>query len=422
MKYTRFIMAMVILIMSVSLFSEEYQDLTAVGKKNLRSANMHLGGGRFEKALPLYLEVVNENGNHIEALENLSGIYYDKKGDYYGASEYIDKASAAIDLELEAFEKMIEEKPQKEKKIRKKMEPLVEKKEHLALLKKGCWVNLFKSAKGKFDFANKFYTMNPETLDLTDATTVESINEMLMRIGPDTITDENQMTIEEITAKFDVIMDESISDYEKLYTYAPDSTNTIKMLAYAYNVKGNEDKEIEYFIKAAEADTSDELVRQKLGNIFFSKDDNENAVIWFEEAKIVNPENIDNYNNLGIVYSAMDNKEKALENYEEVVKLNPDDLNTIINISNISNGLGDVNKSIDYLKKAIELDPENVDFLQFLSYRLFNEKRYAETITYAEKWYNIDNTSKEAASLVYQSAKETGDEEIKTKFEKILTQ
>ena len=64
------------------------QDLSVQGKKNLRSANMHLGGNRHEKALPLYEQVLEENPNHIDALNNIAAIYYDNEGDYTKAREY----------------------------------------------------------------------------------------------------------------------------------------------------------------------------------------------------------------------------------------------------------------------------------------------------------------------------------------------
>lgn len=422
MKYFRILLVALIVFMSLNLFSEEYQKLTAEGKKYLRSANMHLGGGRFEKALPLYLSVVEENPNHIEALENLAGIYYDTKNEYYNASEYLDLAIISIDKEIDAYKAIITEKPKKEKSINKKIKPLTEEKVRLLNIKKGCWVNLFKQARAKFAFANEYYSMNPETLDLTDTATIENLNNMLVKIGPDTIAEDNPMTIEDINAKFSTILDESILDFETLHNFAPDSTNTIKMLAFAYEVQGDEGKQIEYFIKAFEVNPSDDVVCQKLGNIFFNNEDHENAIIWFEKARDIKPESIDNYNNLGIVYTALGNEEKAMENYEEVVKVNPEDMNTIVKISNLAAKLNNIDKSIEYLKKAVDLDPENIDFLKFLSYRLYSEKRYEETMEFAQKWYDLDSTSKEAASLVYQSANENGNQDVKAKFEEILKQ
>ena len=47
------IMIVVILFSAVSLLAES-QKLSADGNKNLRSASMHLSGGRYEKALPLF--------------------------------------------------------------------------------------------------------------------------------------------------------------------------------------------------------------------------------------------------------------------------------------------------------------------------------------------------------------------------------
>ncbi len=65
------------------------QELSAQGKKNLRSANIHLGGERYEKAMPLYEEVLAENPNQIDALNNLAAIYYDHNNRRTGSELYV---------------------------------------------------------------------------------------------------------------------------------------------------------------------------------------------------------------------------------------------------------------------------------------------------------------------------------------------
>ncbi len=82
------------------------QDLSVQGKKNLRSANMHLGGNRYEKALPLYELDLEENPNQIDALNNVAAIYYDMKGDYPKAREYFIRLIDVISSVYDEYEEI----------------------------------------------------------------------------------------------------------------------------------------------------------------------------------------------------------------------------------------------------------------------------------------------------------------------------
>jgi len=424
MRYLRLLVLTMIVISSLNL-AAELQDLDSAGKKNLRSANMHLGGERFEKALPLYLSVIEANPYHIEALEKTAGIYFDFKRDYYKASEFYNKADEAIDMEIADYEKLIAENPKKEKKYTKKITPLQEKKTFLATLNSSCWTQIFLRAQSKFTVANDFYSLNPQELDMTDINNVKVVNQLLNRIYADTINvstvAENPADMEVVTGHFTKLLDESISEFTQLHEFAPDSIKTLKMLSFAQNVKGNKEETLQSLIKVAELDKEDEMVRQQIANTYFGDGNYEEALIWFQSAADSNPENSDSYFNMGIVYEQLDNKEEAFNSFVKVVELDPTNLDAVLHASNLAAKIDKKEESINYLKMAVDLDPGNIDYLQFLSYSMFQEKNYEETIIYAQKWYEVETTSKEAAQLVYQSAKLSGNNELESKFEKILT-
>ena len=426
MRYLRIAIMITMIVSAVVLSAEEFQDLTSEGKKNLRSANMHLGGQRVEKALPLYLEVVEENPDHIEALKNIAGIYFDFKKDYYTASDYFGKTIAAIDKELAEYEKQIAENSKKEKKIRKKMKPLEEDREVVATLKGSCWSKIFVRAQTKFSLAVDFYNLNPQTLDLADQNNIVIVNDLLKKIMADTVNVESlatePVTFEEISEPFDQLLEESISEFSQLEAFAPDSIQTLKMLSYAYSVQKNDEKSLGYLIKVAELDKSDILVRQQIANNFYSQENYEEALKWFESAAEVDPTNTDSYFNLGITYEKVENWEGAYDSFVKVVELDPTNLDAVLHASNLAAKIDKKDESIEYLKMAIDLDPGNISYLNFISYTLYQQENYEEVITYASKWFEADNTSKEAAQLVYQSAKSIGNAELEKKFEKIITE
>ncbi|KQC08284.1 MAG: hypothetical protein APR54_04855 [Candidatus Cloacimonas sp. SDB] len=424
MRYFRLSLLALIVFSASFIAAEEYQDLTSEGKKNLRSANMHLGGERIEKALPLYFEVVNENPYHIESLKKIAGIYYDFKKDYYKASEYYQNAIAAIDKEIEVLEKEISENPKKEKKINKEIDSYLEDREFLVKLNTSCWTQLFVNAQYKFTIANDFYSLNPQNMDLTDPDNISAINDLLQKVMVDTINvetvAEDPVNIEEISAPFDNLLDDTIADFKKLYDFAPDSIKTIKMLSYAYNVKQDEEESLNYLIKVAELDPEDELVRQQIANHYYNSGNYDEALKWFQSAAEANPENPDSYFNMGITYEKLENHEEAFKAFEKVVEIDPENLDAILYASNIASKIDRKDDSINYLKMAIELDPGNINYLSFISYNLFQKKKYDEVIIYAQKWFDTDNKSKEAAQLIYQSAKNIDNTELMKKYEKIL--
>ncbi len=424
MRYLRIGIMVAMILSAVILSAEGFQDLTSEGKKNLRSANMHLGGQRIEKALPLYLEVVEENPNNIEALKNVAGIYFDYKNDYYAASDYFERTILAIDKELAEYEKLISENPKKEKKYRKKMEPLEEDRVNMVILKASCWSKLFVKAQTEFLLANDFYNLQPQTLDLTDQNNIMTINGMLKKIMADTINVETlatePVTVEAVSEPFDNLIAQSISEFEDLYEFAPDSVQTLKMLSYAYNVSKDDEKSLEYLIKVAELDKTDVLVRQQIANSFFSMGNFEEALQWFQSAAEIDPENTDSFFNMGVTLEKLKDTEGAFNAFAKVVELDPSNLDAILHASNLSAKIGKKDESIEYLKMAIELDPGNINYLSFISYSFYQAEEYEDCITYAKKWYEADNTAKEAAQLVYQSAKTLGNTELEKEYETIL--
>ncbi len=338
------------LLISNAVFAS--QDLSADGKKNLRSANMHLGGERYEKALPFYELVLEENPNYIVALEKIAGIYFDVNKNYLEANNYYERLIEQIDLIFAEYEELKAENEKEAKKFYKKnikKAKLEEKIENIKKLKASCWTKLFLEAQELFK--NEEY-------------------------------------------------DDAITNFEVLNKIAPDSTKTLKMLAFAYNKKGDEEKSLEYMIKTTELDTNDDIACTQIANTFFGKEDYNNAVIWYDKASQINPENIDNYYNMALTYDKLEDNDNVLKYYLKVHELDPENLDAVVNLRNKYANMSDIDKSIEFLKKAIVLDPENVEFVEFLCWKLSQEKRYEELLTYANKWKELVPDSEDAKNLI----------------------
>ncbi|MCK4653962.1 MAG: tetratricopeptide repeat protein [Candidatus Cloacimonetes bacterium] len=353
MKRTFKVMVIILVLSSFTcLLLGSSQNLTAEGKRNLRSAKMHLSGQRYEKALPLFEAVLDENPHHIEALESVAGIYYDVKKDYNNAQKYYTKTIEEINsifAEYEDLKKTDEKAAGKFYKKNIKKEKLEDKLDQVTKLNSSCWTKMFLFAQELFD--------NEE-------------------------------------------IDKAIIQFEALYEIAPDSSKTLKMLAYAYNKKEDNEKSLEYMIRAAELDINDDIARTQIANTLYEKGEYEKSIEWYKKAAEINSQNIDNHFNMALAYSKLKNNEGAYEAFKKVVEINPDNLDAILNISNYAAKTGNIDESINYLKKAVEIDPENTDIISFLSYKLAQEKKYEELLKYAEIWHKLDPTSTEAQQLI----------------------
>ncbi len=346
---------LVVILLSSLFISTNYaadQDLNAEGKKNLRSANMHLKAGRYERALPLYEEVLEINPHHIESLKNVGSIFFDIKNDYKKALEYFTKTQDEIDDIYAEYEQLLLEDEKEAGKFFKKYikkADLEDIQGDLNNLIASSWVKLFNDAKEYFD--NEDY----ET----------ALNKFLY-----------------------------------VYEIAPDSIQTTKMLAYTYSRLNMPDESLQYMIKSAEMDKTDDFVRTNIGNVYYQNGEYEEAIKWYQEAAEINPEVIDNHFNMALAYMSLQDDENTMYAFERVLEIDPENLDAIVNISNIAARLEDHEKSMEYLKKAVEVDPENEEFVSILTYKLAQDKKFEEVLKYAEKWKELNPESEDAQQLI----------------------
>lgn len=348
----RILFGWIILLVSSAPLVAASQNLTAEGKKNLTSAEMHLSGGRYEKAMPFFELVLQENPHHIEAMNKLAGIYYDTKKDYKKAQEIYSAMIIEIDEIFAEYESLLQTDEKEAKKFHKKnikKANLEETRDLATKLIQSCWVKLFKDAQEEFE-----------------ADSLQS----------------------------------SLDKFIYLLEIAPDSVQTLKMISFIHSKMGDEEKSLEFMIQVAEIDSDDDIVRTQIGNSKFESGNYESAINWYKAAAEINPGNVDNYFNMALAYNKIKDQENTLQAYQKVLELEPDNLDALLSASNIQAMLGNLDSSINYLKSAIALQPTNVSWISFLTYKLAQEKRFNEVLEYANKWKELEPDSDEAQQMI----------------------
>ena len=365
----------IISIFGTSLFAIS-QDLSAQGKKNLRSANIHLGGKRHEKALPLYEMVLEENPNHVDALNNIAAIYYDMTGDYVKAREYFIRLIDVINSIYAEYEEL---KLTNEKAAKKYFKDNIKK------------PKLEKMLKSVISFRDNCFT--------------QLINGGKLKIQSEEY-------------------EEAIKIFADISEVIPDSTITYRLTALCYEKLGDMENSRNFFIKTAELDPSDIFAKQQVASLYYNEENFIESGNWYLEAAKNDPENPDNYYNAGIAYKNAKNDSLAYGAFQKALEFDAENLNIIVTLSNLALSLKDSEASTMYLQKAVDIDAadgtvDNAMYVTTLCYKLFGLKKFDELIKYAEIWHSLDNSSQEAVQMLYNASRELNDKKLMDKYNKM---
>ncbi|MEA2097121.1 MAG: hypothetical protein U9P73_10575 [Candidatus Cloacimonadota bacterium] len=352
------------------------QDLSVQGKKNLRSANMHLGGDRHEKALPLYELVLEENPKQIDALNNVAAIYYDIIGDYPKAREYFIRLIDVINAIYAEYEeiKLTDEKA-----------------------------------------AKKFYKANIKKLKLEKM--LESVSQFRDNCFIQMVNNGKlKIKSEEFEAAIEI--------FTNIAEIVPDSTITYRLTALCYEKLEDMENSIKYFIKTAELDPTDIFAKQKVAELFYASEKFNEAGEWYYKAAENDEENNDNYYNAGLAYKNAGNDSLSFIAFEKALESDSENLNIIITLSNIALSLKDNVASTMYLQRAVDIDAadgtiDNPMYVTTLSYKLYGLKKFDELIKYGEIWHKFDPLSKEAIQMLYNASKELNNKTLMSKYENL---
>ena len=352
------------------------QDLSVQGKKNLRSANMHLGGGRHEKAFPLYEMVLEENPNQIDALNNVAAIYYDFKADYPQAREYFIRLINVVEGVFAEHEEMVQTD---EKAAKKFLKEYITKPKLEEMLKSAV---LFR-----------------------DNCITQMVNSGKLKIKS-----------EEFEAAIEIFTD--------IAEIVPDSTTTYRLIAFCYEKLDDPENAKKYFIKTAELDPTDSFIKQQIASLYFAEENFIEAGNWYLEVAKIDAQNPDNYYNAGLAYKNAGNDSLAYTAFQKALEYDPENISVAITLSNIALSLKDSEASTTYLQKAVDIDAtdgtvDSPTYVKTLCYKLLDLKIFDELIKYAEIWHNLDTSSKEAVQMLYNASKELNDQKLMDKYNKM---
>ena len=242
--------------------------------------------------------------------------------------------------------------------------------------------DIIKSRTGNFKRAGDFYA-NAIKVAPNDSGLHNSYAQALMK------TNQEDLAIEEFNKalenannpKFILINLEKL--YSKKLKQNPNSINTVLNLANVLHQLDRDSEAINYYKKAEEMNSKNEIVLMKIGAYYLDNNDNTKALDYFNRALQINSNNDNTYALVGDLYLKTKDKDKAIEAYKKALTINA-------NNDEAQNGLIEAVSDImtpAELIKYVSLDKETpvtsvVDNVYDYAKRLHGNNKAKEAIPY----------------------------------------
>ncbi|MCF7912438.1 MAG: tetratricopeptide repeat protein [Candidatus Cloacimonetes bacterium] len=354
----------------IAVMQADIQDLSGNAKKNLRSADNYYRQKIYEKALPFYEQVIEENPYHIESLFIISGINYEIKKDYWTAYDYYTRTLEAIQMVYDEYAQLEASDEKAAKKYAKKYiekEKLEDKREMATTLLSNCWTYLYK----------KGY---------------------------------NHYTAEEY--------DLALAELEKLLQLAPDSVLTLKLIGNSYLKLDNIEAAISSYKSVYEMEPNNKQNAQLIANQYFQLDQKDNAVIWYQKASEIAPEDPDNYFNMGICYTNLEQPAEAMAMFNKTLEYEPSNIDAIYNAKVIALQLKDMDSFLKFSGMEFAVTGYTPESLKVFCYQLNSLELYDAVLEYGEKWAELDPEDPAPYQLMFLAANKLDKKDLKEKYQK----
>jgi tetratricopeptide (TPR) repeat protein len=368
-----------VIMIVLSACSANRQKLSPQGNLYLKSANVYYQQRDNEtsllKSLSLYEKVLENNPNHVLALKRSADLNY-----YF-----------ALPIE-----------PKKDVKegqaVFSNMENAVKA------------IDYFKITYAKYDAV------------LTVMNTFEKLSEAERAIKRDATKKKesswvkmlkiSQLLIE--TKKYD----DASGTLEYIAKLDPSKQEPLRMMVILFQETKDSQKFEYYLNKVLDVSPGDVEMLQLLGVHYYNNKEYAKAAANFNEVMKLKPLDIDNMINLTDSYLELGDSLSAMTVNSKILKIEPDNVTALITAKDISKKLGNQADEIAYMKRIIDIEPTAANLKAYL-YMMVIYNNYEDVLDYAEQWYALDNTNKEAVQMCYIIAQKINRKDLMTKYNDI---
>ena len=174
-------------------------------------------------------------------------------------------------------------------------------------------------------------------------------------------------------------LEDAIKLFNETLDIDPTQNQTYSILANSYFELGDHPKSVEYARKAYDMAPNDFQPSYTLGQILSLTGDKENAIIYIEQARTLDPTDLGVLKLLAGLYYETDKKEQSVETFQMAIKQEtnkPAKANLYFNLGVLYMQLDNFQEAEDNFMSAYDLNPEDTEALVGI----------AQTFENAEKW------------------------------------
>ncbi len=347
------------LLLLISACSTARQKLSPQGNVDYKTANVYYAQKDVEKAEVYYSKVLKDNPDHAIALRRMGDINLHKGETFLEKSVEYNKLANEYYTKALAITEAFPELTDEEKLAIRDMKKR----------KESTWVRIYKTGEA----------------ELTAGNTAKA------------------MEIFELAHSLDMKRSEPMIQLKNIY---------LKDL--------KDDTKAEQILLSLLKDDPDKLVYlQELGAFYYNKENYTEAVKYFEKARLQTPMDLDNLMNISACYYELKDYEKAMAATRMAIELDPSNIDLVDNARSIAANMKDKETELSYLKQLIDRRNNADDFTAIVAL-LLEKEDYPQMISYAEKWYNWDNTSEFAVRYLILAAQKTKNKSLESKYAAIL--
>lgn len=213
---------------------------------------------------------------------------------------------------------------------------------------------------------------------------------------------------------------EAVDIYKQLLKMEPERDEPLRMMYEVYRDDPSKSELAEQTLMQIYAKNPDDLgILKNLGAYQYNeKEDYAKALEYFEKVRTIEPTDVNTLQLIASCQFELERYEDALSTLQMVLSIEPNNTDALSDAKTVAYRLKNNDLTLEYMRKLLALH-EGEDELRDITLLLAEMERTEEMITMAEKWYELNPTSKDAVLLIINGAKALKNKTLENKYSKI---
>jgi tetratricopeptide (TPR) repeat protein len=190
-------------------------------------------------------------------------------------------------------------------------------------------------------------------------------------------------------------VDEAIPELETSVKIKPNAGIYCNLGAAFYS-KGETEKALDCYEKAARLNPDNAEAHYNLGNIYLKQNRLTAAIASYENAIKARPTYTKAFSNMGVAFLQMGLPDKAIKQFRRAIAIEPNNIDAHFNLANVLADKGLIDEAIDNFRKVIEMSPQDTTARLRVAELLLEKSQPLQAIAEYEEVLKIDPNNTDA--------------------------